>query len=63
MNLSDQVRQLENELAEERQRRREALSTLDEVRYVLEQYSQSTSKPWGRTLAKIGALVGIEVRS
>lgn len=63
MSVSDTVRQLEEELVGERKRRRDAETAIEEVRHVLEQYSESSAKAWGRTLAKIGRLVGVEVRS
>lgn len=63
MNLSDQVRELENELATERKRRRKADELIDDVRDVLVGFSESESKPWGRTLQKLGRIVGVEVKT
>ncbi len=61
MSLSDSVRDLEAELATERKRRRLAENALDDIKDVLAGYSSSNCKPWGRTLDKIGKLVGVEV--
>lgn len=62
MSLSDEVRALENAYTDERKKRRELEDALGDVRDVLAGYNGSNTKPWGRTLDKIGRLVGVEVR-
>lgn len=59
--ISDDVKALEAELTAEKTKRREALAVLDEVKFILSEYSRSTCKAWGRTLDKIGAQVGVKV--
>lgn len=63
MSLSDEVRHLEARLAEERKLRRDADDRIADIRDTLVGYHNSTTKPWGRTLQKIGRLVGIEVEN
>lgn len=60
MILSEQVADLERQLRTERQMRRQAEETADEVRYVLKSYNESSVKPWGRTLDKIAKMLGVE---
>ena len=63
MSLSDEVRELEARLTAERKLRRDGDQRIEDIREVLQAYNKSNCKAWGRTLDKIGRLVGVEVES
>lgn len=63
MSLSDDVKALEADLSAERKHRRDLDNRIEEIREVLQRYNDSSVKAWGRTLEKIGRLVGVEVKS